>query len=66
MGFVIVRALVSDRLRRRDDIAHALGAPVTLSLGKPKPRWLPGRRGQGRDQKRMVTHLRNALAEPFD
>jgi capsular polysaccharide biosynthesis protein len=61
MGFVIVRALVSDRLRRRDDIAHALGAPVTLSVGSPKPRWLPIRRGQGRDQKRMVTHLRNAV-----
>jgi capsular polysaccharide biosynthesis protein len=61
MGFVIVRALVSDRLRRRDDIAHALGAPVTLSVGSPKPRWLPVRRGQGRGQKRMVTHLRNAV-----
>ena len=61
MGFVIVRALVSDRLRRRDDIAHALGAPVTLSVGTPKPHWLPVRRGQGRDQKRMVTHLRNAV-----
>jgi capsular polysaccharide biosynthesis protein len=61
MGFVIVRALVSDRLRRRDDIAHALGAPVTLSVGSPKLHWLPVRRGQGRDQKRMVTHLRNAV-----
>jgi capsular polysaccharide biosynthesis protein len=61
MGFVIIRALVSDRLRRRDDIAHALGAPITLSLGRPKPRWLPIRRGQGRDEKRMVTHLRNAV-----
>jgi hypothetical protein len=61
MGFVVVRALVSDRLRRRDDIAHALGAPVTLSVGSPKPSWLPVRRAQGRDQKRMVTHLRNAV-----
>jgi capsular polysaccharide biosynthesis protein len=61
MGFVIVRALVSDRLRRRDDFAHALGAPVTLSVGSPKPSWLPVRRAQGRDQKRMVAHLRNAV-----
>lgn len=61
MGFVIVRALVSDRLRRRDDIAHALGAPVTLSVGRPKRQWLPFWRGKGRDQKRMVTHLRNAV-----
>ena len=33
LGIVIVRALVSDRLRRRDDVAHALGAPVNLSVG---------------------------------
>ena len=33
MGIVVVRALVSDRLRRRDDIAQALGAPVKLSVG---------------------------------
>ena len=63
MGFVIARALLSDRLRRRDDIAHALGAPVTLSLGKPKPRWLPGRRSRGRDRRRMVAHLRNAVPD---
>jgi capsular polysaccharide biosynthesis protein len=29
---VIVRALISDRLRRRDDIARVLGAPVRLSV----------------------------------
>ena len=33
MGWVVVGALVSDRLRSRDDIAHALGAPVRLSVG---------------------------------
>jgi capsular polysaccharide biosynthesis protein len=31
LGIVIVGALASDRLRRRDDIARALGAPVRLS-----------------------------------
>ena len=45
---VIVRALVSDRLRRRDDIAYALDAPVKLSVGTLRARrWLPpGRAGQ--------------------
>jgi len=38
LGFVIVRALISDRLWRRQDIAHALGARVRLSTGRP-PRW---------------------------
>ena len=59
---VIVRALVSDRLRRRDDVARALGAPVKLSVGKVRlSRWRPGRRGleaaQGTDIRRIVAHL---------
>lgn len=33
MAFVVIRALVSDRLRRRADVATALGAPVRLSVG---------------------------------
>ena len=33
LAIVIVRALVSDRLRQRDDIAYALDAPVKLSIG---------------------------------
>ena len=33
VGIVLLRALVSDRLRRRDDVAYALGAPVKLSVG---------------------------------
>ena len=32
LTIVIIRALVSDRLRRRDDIAYALDAPVKLSV----------------------------------
>lgn len=44
MGLVAVRALVSDRLRRRDDIARALGAPVRLSVGPVRRnRLLPDR-----------------------
>ena len=40
LTIVVVRALVSDRLRRRDDIAYALDAPVKLSvstLGARRP-----------------------------
>ncbi|MGW6277601.1 YveK family protein [Kribbella sp. NPDC055071] len=38
LGFVIVRALISDRLWKRQDIAHALGARVRLSAERPA-RW---------------------------
>jgi capsular polysaccharide biosynthesis protein len=61
-GFVVVRALVSDRLRRRDDVARALGAPVKVSVGKVRLG-----RGQtlesdpGPEIKRIVTHLQRAL-----
>jgi hypothetical protein len=37
MAIVVVGGLVSDRLRRRSDVAHALGAPVRLSVGKIRP-----------------------------
>ncbi|GAB3927679.1 hypothetical protein GCM10029976_024210 [Kribbella albertanoniae] len=40
LGFVIVRALISDRLWKRQDISNALGARVRLSTGRP-PRRLP-------------------------
>lgn len=33
MAIVVLGALLSDRLRRRDDIAYALGGPVRLSVG---------------------------------
>jgi capsular polysaccharide biosynthesis protein len=40
MGIVIVGAIISDRPRRRAEIAAALGAPVELSLGRYKsPHW---------------------------
>ena len=43
MGIVIIGALISDRLRQRDDVARALGAPVKLSVGTARR----GRRGRG-------------------
>jgi capsular polysaccharide biosynthesis protein len=65
MGIVIVAALVSDRLRRRDDVAAALGAPVRLSVGplRSSP-WRLGfrrRAARDRDMKRVVAYLRNAV-----
>lgn len=63
VGIVIIRALVSDRLRSRDDVALALGAPVRLSVpAKSVRHWRPGRRGlaaaQGPDIQRIVAFLR--------
>ena len=66
MAIVVIRALLSDRLRRRDDVARALGAPVRLSVGKVRlRRWLPGPRGlaaaQGTEVQRIVAHLVNSM-----
>jgi capsular polysaccharide biosynthesis protein len=66
-GFIIVRALVSDRLRRRDDVAIALGAPVRLSIPARRGfHWRPGRRGlsavNDRDVKRVVAFLDTILS----
>lgn len=66
MGFVVVGALVSNRLRRRDEVAEALGAPVGLSVGVLRmPRWqkaIPRRAAKRNlDMRRVVAHLRNAV-----
>lgn len=65
VGFVIVRALVSDRLWRRQDIARVIGAPVQLSVGKtlrlpswPFPRYLRQRQMKHPDVRLVVQHLR--------
>ena len=67
-AIVIVREFVSDRLRRRDDIAAAIGAPVKLSLGAATgPGHWPGRGGRTsknpRDMRRFVRHLDDAVAQ---
>jgi capsular polysaccharide biosynthesis protein len=36
LGLVILLALISRRLRRRDDVARALGGPVQLSVARPR------------------------------
>lgn len=65
LAIVIIGAITSDRLRRRDDIAYAFGAPVRLSVGAlRKSRWAPGPRGgatRRRHMERIVEHLRNAV-----
>ena len=68
VGFsiVVVRALVSDRLRRRDDIAYTLDAPVKLSVGTLRKRRLlmpwPGRKAKrDHDMKRVIAHLHSAV-----
>ena len=43
MGFVLFRALVTERLRRRQDVGVALGSPVRFSVRSTGPR----RGGQG-------------------
>jgi hypothetical protein len=66
IGLVVIRALSSDTLRRRDDVAQALGAPVQLSVGNVRmSRWLGRRRGLAAADdagvRRIVAHLRSAL-----
>ena len=62
MGIIVLRALLSDRLRRRDDVAQALGAPVKLSVPAMRG-WLPGRgaRVSDRYMQRIVAYLRDAV-----
>ena len=66
MAIVVIGAITTDRLRRRDDIAIAAGAPVKLSVGPLRlRRWVPGLHGKSgrrnRDMDRVVEHLRIAV-----
>ena len=66
MGGIVVAALLSTRLRRRDDVAAAMGAPVRLSVGPLRTRrfrWtLPRRAARRRlDMRRVVAYLRRAV-----
>lgn len=66
LGIVIVRELISDRLRRRDDIAAALGGPIRLSVGRlSKRRLRPSGHSAAdrtRDLRRVAAQLRNSVA----
>jgi capsular polysaccharide biosynthesis protein len=67
---VVIMALVSDRLRRRDDVARALGAPVGLSVGPLRPGGRLRRRGlaaaRGQDFQRVVSYLQEAAGTAPD
>jgi hypothetical protein len=67
LGLLIVAigAIVSDRLRRRDDVAAALGAPVRVSVasgGRKRSR----NSGREADLNRVATHLRSAVPSSSD
>jgi capsular polysaccharide biosynthesis protein len=65
IGVVVLLALVSRRLRRRDDVARALGGPVQLSVGNPGRLGLLGRPTLAAAQRpavrQIVSHLRKSL-----
>lgn len=69
IAIVLIRAVISDRLRRRDDVANALGAPVRLSTGPlHRGRRLsvsrPGSAASRRANiSRIATHLGRAVVE---
>jgi len=59
---IVLRALVSDRLRRRDDVARALDAPVRSIPAMGVSRWLSvGGRVSGRYPERVVAYLRDVV-----
>lgn len=73
VGFVLFRALTSDRLRRRRDVALALGTPVRFSVASQRgrerrPGRLGGRRARkgwhGRDLEALVHGLESAVMRP--
>jgi capsular polysaccharide biosynthesis protein len=66
LAVIIIRAVVSNRLRRRDDIAYALDAPVKLSVhtlgARHRLPTLPDRAAKrDLDMRRVVAHLRSAV-----
>lgn len=65
VGIVVISAIISDRLRRRDDIAATIGAPVDLSVGPLRASRLPAIGGQAkriaRDRQRVVDYLASLL-----
>ena len=68
LGVVLIGAVTSDRLRRRRDIARALGAPIRLTVGRIRTTgWLPGRprlaAAREGDMPRLVAHLRSSVRD---
>jgi capsular polysaccharide biosynthesis protein len=71
IAIVLIRAIVSDKLRRRDDVANAVGAPVRLSTGplqRDRRLSLSGFRrrndaARAADVGRIAAHLGRAIGE---
>lgn len=64
VAIVVIGALLSNKLRRRDDVAYALGVPVGLSVGPLRSGRLlrlRGKRARTRDMRRLVQYLRKAI-----
>jgi capsular polysaccharide biosynthesis protein len=66
--YVMIAALMTDKLRRRDDVARALDAPVRLSVGRVhRASWRPGRRGlqaiRATEVQRVAAQLRTVLPD---
>ncbi len=67
LGLVLVPAVVSTRLRRREDVARALGLPVRFSAGIVSTRWWRAPRGEVRRNAERLAHgLATALPEDAD
>jgi capsular polysaccharide biosynthesis protein len=68
LGLVLTPAVLSTRLRRREDVARALGHPVRFSAGKVRSRrgwWFRG--GQARKSADRLAHgLATALPDDAD
>ncbi|MGA3219919.1 MAG: hypothetical protein ACLPXU_00260 [Acidimicrobiales bacterium] len=69
IGLVAAQTIISDRIRRREEFAAALGAPVALSVGRiGRPRWMRVRRLRRRlkrpnqSVRRLARHVRSELA----
>jgi hypothetical protein len=64
MGIVVIGAVASDKLRRRDDVARALGAPIRLSVGpvtlKTRGPWQEAA-ARNTSVKQIVAHLESVL-----
>lgn len=67
LGLVLAPAILSTRLRRRDDVARALGMPVRFSAASVRSRWrwTPGREVR-RNAEKLAHGLATALPEHAD
>jgi hypothetical protein len=61
LAIVVIGAVTSSKLRRRDDIAAVLGAPVKMSITTSGIGKRAGGRRQGDDVKRVIGYLRSVL-----